>query len=102
MPVSSRSVRAGFRTSARDRQAAAINLAASQGVRVVSMSWNGAIADFNAAGVQTAIQGQPNVLFAALAGGNGGPTPLPDSQRPCGLSVPASNAGVDNVICVST
>jgi hypothetical protein len=77
----------------------AIDFAASQGARVMSMSWNADAATFAAA---DAFKNHPNVLFATLAGGNGGPVSLPDNQRPCGLSVPSANANVDNVICVST
>jgi hypothetical protein len=79
-------------------QGPAIALGAAHHVRVVSMSWNAEPGDFNKA----VVQAHPEILFAALAGGNGGPDELPTDTYPCALSVAPTNAGVDNVICVST
>jgi hypothetical protein len=78
-------------------QPQAIQFAAQEGVRVVSMSWNMDQSDFDDGGSKAAIEAAPDTLFVALAGGNGGPALLPDTQRPCGLS-----ATEPNVICVST
>lgn len=75
----------------------AMQFAAQQGVRVVSMSWNMDQNTFDTGGSKAAIEASQNTLFVALAGGNGGPALLPDTQRPCGLS-----ASEPNVICVST
>lgn len=81
-------------------QPQAIQLAAAQGVRVISTSWNMAQSDFDtpkSGSSKAAVEAASNTLFVALAGGNGGPDLLPDSQRPCGLS-----SIEPNVICVST
>jgi len=75
----------------------ALQFAAQQNARVVSMSWNMDQSDFDNGGSKAAIEASTNTLFVALAGGNGGAVLLPDSQRPCGLS-----ASEPNVICVST
>ncbi|MFN8132568.1 MAG: S8 family serine peptidase [Solirubrobacteraceae bacterium] len=78
-------------------QAAAIDWAAARGARVISFSWlSGDGPASLEPGLRTAITSHPNVLFATIPSGNGGPDDAdPNHPQPCDVAS-------DNVLCVST